>query len=257
MVLVYPPEQGLSVWNGRDLLRIASVLQYLHLPNGKVVETSGSAVVFASMIRSILRDGPIATAASLIAVLIIISFTIRPAAAALMALATLMLGVLLMVGGAGWAQVRVTFLNFIALPITFGIGAEYALNVITRYREERDIVQAVVSTGAAVALCSWTTIVGYGSLLAARNQALQGFGLMAILGEVSCLSAAIIALPAVLLWRKARPLYEHPGRTRASTRRRTGARPRAAVDDRLSDDRAAATARAVSGAGEARRPSRR
>ena len=46
VVLVYPPSTGLSVWNGRDLLRIASVLQYLHLPNGKVVETSGSAVVF-------------------------------------------------------------------------------------------------------------------------------------------------------------------------------------------------------------------
>ena len=206
VVLVYPPDEKFSVWNGRDLLRNASVMQYLHLPNGKVVETSGSAVVFAAMIRSILRDGPIATAASLIAVLVIICFTIRPAAAALMALATLLLGVVLMVGGAGWAQVHVTFLNFIALPITFGIGAEYALNVITRYREERDVVRAVVSTGAAVALCSWTTIVGYGSLLAARNRALQGFGLMAILGEIACLSAAIIALPAILLWRRARPL---------------------------------------------------
>ena len=103
---------------------------------------------------------------------------------------------------------HVTFLNFIALPITFGIGAEYALNVVTRYREERDVVRAVVSTGAAVALCSWTTIVGYGSLLAARNRALQGFGLMAILGEIACLSAAIIAMPAILLWRRARPLDE-------------------------------------------------
>jgi predicted RND superfamily exporter protein len=206
VVLVYPPDEKFSVWSGRDLLRNAAVMQYLHLPNGKVVETSGSSVVFAAMIRSILRDGPIATAASLIAVLVIICFTIRPAAAAVMALATLLLGVLLMVGGAGWAEVRVTFLNFIALPITFGIGAEYALNVITRYREERDVVRAVVSTGAAVALCSWTTIVGYGSLLAARNRALQGFGLMAILGEIACLSAAIIALPAVLLWRRARPL---------------------------------------------------
>jgi predicted RND superfamily exporter protein len=106
--------------------------------------------------------------------------------------------------------VHVTFLNFIALPITFGIGAEYALNVVTRYREERNIVRAVISTGAAVALCSWTTIVGYGSLLAARNQALQGFGSMAILGEVACLSAAIVALPAVLLWRRARPFDEPP-----------------------------------------------
>ena len=29
---------------------------------------------------------------------------------------------------------------------------------------------------------------------------------MAILGEVACLSAAIVALPAFLLWRRARPL---------------------------------------------------
>lgn len=208
VVLVYPAEHGLSVWNGRDLLRIASVLQELHLPSGKVVETSGSAVVFGAMIRSVLRDGPIATVASLIAVLIIVAFTIRPPMAVVMAVATLLVGVLLMVGAAGWAQVHVTFLNFIALPITFGIGAEYALNVITRYREERDVLRAVVSTGSAVALCSWTTIVGYGSLLAARNRALQGFGMMAILGEIACLSTAIVAMPALLTWLRARPFSD-------------------------------------------------
>jgi hypothetical protein len=32
VVLVYPVEEHLSVWNGRDLLRIARVLQYLPLP---------------------------------------------------------------------------------------------------------------------------------------------------------------------------------------------------------------------------------
>ncbi len=213
VVLVYPHDRNVSVWNGRDLLKIASVLQTIKLDNGKVIETSGFAVVFGAMIRSILHDGPIATVASLIAVLIIIAFTIRPAAAALMALATLALGVLLMMGGAGLAKVHVTFLNFIALPITFGIGAEYALNVVTRYREERDVSRAVVSTGAAVALCSWTTIVGYGSLLAASNQALNGFGMMAIIGEVVCLSAAILALPAFLFWRHARPFQEAPRST--------------------------------------------
>jgi predicted RND superfamily exporter protein len=204
VVLVYPPETGLSVWSGRDLLRIASVLQFLHLPSGKVVETSGSAVVFGAMIRSILHDGPIATLVSLCAVIALVLVMIRPVRAALVAVFILLLGVTLMVGGAGWARVHVTFLNFIALPITFGIGAEYVLNVVTRYREERDILRSVMSTGAAVALCSWTTIVGYGSLLAARNQALQGFGAMAILGEVSCLSAAIVALPAFVIWTQQR-----------------------------------------------------
>ena len=210
VVLVYPPDEGISVWSGRDLLRIASVLQFLHLPSGKVMETSGSAVVFGAMIRSILHDGPIATGVSLAAVLMLVLLMIHPTRWAFVAIGTLLLGVTLMVGGAGWARVHVTFLNFIALPITFGIGAEYALNIVTRYREERDILRSIVSTGAAVALCSWTTIVGYGSLLAARNQALQGFGAMAILGEISCLSAAIVALPAVIVWRHRRQKSRAP-----------------------------------------------
>ena len=218
VVLAYPAEGGLSVWNGRDLLKIAAVLQHLTLPSGKVIETSGSAVVFGAMIRSVLHDGPIATLASLIAVLFLIVLIIRPARTGAAAICTLLLGVVLMVGAAGWSGVRVTFLNFIALPITFGIAAEYALNVVTRQRETGDIIKAVTSTGAAVALCSWTTIVGYGSLLAASNQALQGFGAMAILGEAACLLAAIIALPAALLWWGSRNRVESSRRVKAAAR---------------------------------------
>jgi predicted RND superfamily exporter protein len=201
VVLVYPVDRNLSVWNGKDLLRISKVLQYLHLDDGRTVETSGSAVVFAAMIRSILRDGPLATGASLVVVLLFSFLIMRPRSAALSAIATLLVGVVWMMGIAGAAEVKITFLNFIALPITFGIGAEYGLNIAQRYRDDRDMLRAVGQTGAAVALCSWTTIVGYGSLLAASNRALRGFGAMAILGEVTCLPAALIALPAFILWR--------------------------------------------------------
>jgi predicted RND superfamily exporter protein len=198
VVLFYPIETGLSVWNGRDLLRIAAVVQQLKLEDGKTVETSGSAVIFGSMIRSVLHDGPIATGASICAVILIIFIALRPWRWAVLAACALAIGVTWMVGTAGWAGVRVTFLNFIALPITFGIGVEYAVNVTARFRERYDVGDAISSTGGTVAMCSWTTIVGYGSLLAAQNQALQGFGAMAILGEIACLLAAVVALPALL-----------------------------------------------------------
>ena len=205
VVLVYPIEHGLSVWNGRDLLQISRVLQTVHLEKEhKEVQTSGSAVVFSSMIRSVLHDGPIATAASLVVVLLFTALTMRPFSAATAAIATLMVGIVWMMGGAGLAQVKITFLNFIALPITFGVGVEYGINLAARHREDRDIIKAVVSTGGAVVVCSWTTIVGYGSLLAASNRALKGFGLMAIIGEVACIVAAIIAVPAFMVWRQRR-----------------------------------------------------
>jgi hypothetical protein len=104
-------------------------------------------------------------------------------------------------------DIRINFLSFIAFPITFGIGVEYALNVVYRHRQDleasprlaREQLAAVVSgTGRAVALCSLTTIIGYGSLLLARNQALFSFGVLAVMGELCCLAVAVVALPAAL-----------------------------------------------------------
>ena len=70
----------------------------------------------------------------------------------------------------------------------------------------RSVVQA---TGGAVALCSLTTILGYGSLLLAHNRALRSFGGMAILGEFATLLAALVMLPAFLSWRERRSRRNH------------------------------------------------
>jgi hypothetical protein len=52
--------------------------------------------------------------------------------------------------------------------------------------------------GGAVALCSYTTVVGYSSLLFADFQALQSFGRLAVSGEIACLCGALFTLPALL-----------------------------------------------------------
>ena len=78
-----------------------------------------------------------------------------------------------------------------------------------------DVTSAVKRTGGAVALCSYTTIIGYGSLLFADNQALQSFGRLAMSGEFACLSGALLVLPSllhmigVLRQKDVRPSHEH------------------------------------------------
>jgi predicted RND superfamily exporter protein len=80
---------------------------------------------------------------------------------------------------------------------------------------------AVRSTGGAVALCSLTTIIGYSSLLLAKNRALFLFGLLAVLGEIACLTVAVVALPALLVllrrWRR-RPEEARADETQAAAR---------------------------------------
>ena len=160
VLLVYPPEHGLSLWNGRDLLRIASVLQRVSLPDGRQIDTSGSAVIFAAMIRSILRDGPLATLASLAAVILLVLLRVRPVRAALVVIGGLLVGVVWMAGIAGWLGMKITFLNFIALPFIFGVGVEYAIHVVSEYQEHGSVRRTVISAGGPVALCSWSAIVG-------------------------------------------------------------------------------------------------
>src|SRR6185295_1179160 len=88
---------------------------------------------------------------------------------------------------------------FIALPITSGIGSEYPFNVYDRSRLlGGDAGRAVALSGGAVALCSYTTTIGYGSLLFSDNQALRSFGWLAASGEVACLVAALFVVPAFL-----------------------------------------------------------
>ena len=59
----------------------------------------------------------------------------------------------------------------------FGIGSEYPFNIYDRSRLLGGDVNAAVKLHfGAVALCSYTTVIGYGSLLFADNQALRSFG---------------------------------------------------------------------------------
>jgi predicted RND superfamily exporter protein len=44
-----------------------------------------------------------------------------------------------------------------------------------------------------------TTIVGYTSLYVSANQAMNSFGLAMAIGEVTCLLAAVLTMPAVII----------------------------------------------------------
>ena len=109
------------------------------------------------------------------------------------------MGVTALVGLAAYTDTKLNFFNFIALPISFGIGCEYPFNVFDRVRLlGGDVTSAVARTGGAVALCSYTTTIGYGSMLFSDNQALQSFGKLAMWGEIACTITALFFLPSLL-----------------------------------------------------------
>lgn len=202
LVLVEPPLSS-DTWNRDKLIQFIHDLRYA--ADGVTPDTAvaGGLAITSDMVEAVTRDGPRATLFAFISVILLVITLFRHPKTIALILFALTLGVVWLLGIILGFGIKINFLNFIALPITFGIGVDYGVNIFQRYREEGggNIVDVIRQTGGAVALCSLTTTIGYGSLLLAGNQAFVSFGLLSVLGEVTCLLAAVIALPAFLLTR--------------------------------------------------------
>ena len=189
---------GFDLWRTEDLERFVATFRGLGL--GADVVVGGNAFVQNDIVRSVNGDGPraslIAAAGAAIVVILILGFT-RQAVVTLLCGAS---GVFLLLSAASLLGIRINFLDFVALPITIGIGIDYSVNIAARHRSEGrgSAARILAAAGPAVALCSFTTVVGYASLLFSANQGIRSFGLAALIGEVTCIGAAIALAPALL-----------------------------------------------------------
>ncbi|HLK92054.1 MAG TPA: MMPL family transporter [Polyangia bacterium] len=199
VALIYPVRVWAN-WDGHELIRMSDTFKDVRLPNGDVVSAAGNSSMFAAMLRSISHDGPLATEVALIGVVLLVTVLFRRVRSVVMVLSSLLTGMLWMAGAAAAINLKLNFLNFVALPITLGIGVDYAVNIVARLLVEppESHPRALAETGSAVALCSLTTIIGYSSLFMASNGALRSFGKLADLGEVGCLLAAVLFVPSMI-----------------------------------------------------------
>jgi predicted RND superfamily exporter protein len=198
-----------DMFDSRLLLRFADLGHALPIPGDGTVDMVGRNTVWADMLKAIERDGPRASLTAFLVVTFLVVVLFRKLGPVLSVLSSLAAGTVLTAGLAALTGERLNFLNFVAIPITLGVGVDYAANLVHRMRREGPrgrpgLMEGLRGTGGAMALCSSTTIIGYGSLLVAGNLALRSFGWLCALGEVCCLGAALTLVPAgaALLFRK-------------------------------------------------------
>src|SRR5262249_46720439 len=118
------------------LLRLADAFRTTRLPDGRVVRGSGSAVIFADLLRASLVDMPRSVLLSLILTGTAVALFFRRGRTVAMVLGSLALALSWMIGAMALFDVRLSFINFIALPITFGIGIDYPVNIYARYLQD-------------------------------------------------------------------------------------------------------------------------
>lgn len=204
--LIVTANDNHSLWDGRYLVRWTEAMRTVALADGGRPLLLGRGPVFADVLAAIGRDGMRAVALSFIATLSLLAIAFRGSRSMWSVMFGLVLGVLWMAGCMAVFGMRLNFLDFVAFPITFGNGADYGVNVMQRYLQERKrgkveaMLTAVGSSGGAVTLCSLTTVLGYGSLFISANRAVRSFGGAMVISEITCLVAAVLAVPALAVW---------------------------------------------------------
>lgn len=192
-----------NIDNGKNLIRFADIIRENVLPDGTVLTASGDSVIFSDLLRAVVQDGSKATLWAFLGVCLVVILIFHEWRGIAIILGTLVIGVLWMGGLMPLFGIKINFFNFIAIPTTFGIGVDYGVNIYQRYKLEGagSLPKVLKTTGGAVVLCSITTIIGYFTLIIAKNQALASFGWIGILGEVTCIMAAMCYMPALLIRR--------------------------------------------------------
>lgn len=209
------PSENKSVYDAHYLMQWADSFREVRLPNGEVIRGSGDPVIFSDMLIAVGEEAPKAIALSFVGTLAVVLAALRGRRSGWLALGSLIIGLTWLVSVLALKHIRLNFLNFVGLPISIGVGADYALNMATRRQREPEspVERVVVETGGAVILCSLTTTLGYLALMLSINRAVRSFGLVAAVGEVTTVLAAVLGLPALWLRRHG------PGKPEPSTDR--------------------------------------
>jgi predicted RND superfamily exporter protein len=209
LLVAIRPALQLDEWNGKDLIRFATAVRELHLPDGETVTTSGSSVIFADIVAAIEHDGLRVTGVALLGLIVMVVLLVGPNRRSIAVMCGTVGGSLLMIAVCALVGIKVNFLDFVALPITLGLGIDYAINVAHRHDSEDipDPITTLRTSGSAVFVCSLTTMIGYGSLLVSENLAIRGFGTASLIGEVTTVLTALVLVPAMLVVTARRPSH--------------------------------------------------
>ena len=196
-VFIYPK---VSLSEGRNAINFADDVRNIGVTSGKVYHGSSGQIVFADVLLVMMRDSKIAVLAALLVVFVIVLLDFRSVRAGLLVLLPLLVGILWMSGGMALLGIKMNLFNMVVFPSIIGLSLDSGVHLYHRYLEEgpRHLAKVVRTTGQAVAIGSFTTMIGFGDLILARHPGLQSLGGVALLGLGATLVTALVLFPAAL-----------------------------------------------------------
>ena len=122
----------------------------------------------------------------------------------LLSLAPTAIGIIWAAGTLALAGVTLDLFALFAVVTFVGIGVDYGVHMVHRYRERGDSRRAVEELAPVILVAGAVTLLGYGTLTMSSYPPLRSIGLVSAISVVTLAAASLFVLPAILARPRAR-----------------------------------------------------
>ncbi len=159
---------------------------------------TGPNVVSARLRVIVWGDAARAAVLGLVLVLVLLRLDLGSWRDTVLAMVPLGVGMVWTLGAMGVLGLPVNLMNIFVMTMIIGIGVDYGVHLLHRWRESGGDPDGVAETSKAIGVAALTTVVGFGSLVLSHFPGLRSVGAAAILGALSTAVLAITLLPVLL-----------------------------------------------------------
>lgn len=203
--LFYYQKPSLSMSKASTIRMFAKELQMIEDKfKDKGVIIASDATMFNDVLNLINKEGPFIILLALFSLFFLLWLDFRSIKEVIASLFPLACGLFWIFGWTFIFNLEFNYFNVIMFPVIMGIGIDYGVHFLHRYKEEgkHNMLFILRTTGLAIAIGGITDIFGFGTLLFAKYKGLATMGQIAIAGIGGCLITGTLFLPSILELRK-------------------------------------------------------
>ena len=132
----------------------------------------------------------------MVVVLVVLAF--RSWRLSLFALLPTVFGLIWTAGILAAAGVELDLFAMFAVVTFLGIGVDYGIHLVHRFRERGDAERATAELAPVILVAGAITLLGYGTLINSSYPPLRSMGLVSAVSVLALAAASLLVLPALL-----------------------------------------------------------
>jgi hydrophobe/amphiphile efflux-3 (HAE3) family protein len=201
-----------------SLKSVLTKIKEMTAKDKNVTRIGGYGLVAAELGELVVRGQISSLALALLLIMIIVAIFFRSPEAGFIAAIPIGLSMIILFGWMGYLGVRLDVATALLSSIMRGVGVDYTIHFLWRYREEKQLglkstdalKRTMVTTGRGITFNALSVIIGFAALPFSVFPPLRFFGFLVMVSIFACLIGALVIIPsAVLIFR---PRFLEPGK---------------------------------------------